>query len=83
MKLGSWFEVMEVLSLDEKKIRTALKTRPLRSLEIKKRGADVSPAQLRRKLLTTTEKNGEDLTLIATRLGSRHRAILCRRCAEI
>lgn len=83
MKLGGWFKVLEVLPLDEKKIRTALKTRPLRSLEIKKRGADVSPAQLRRKLLTTTEKNGEDLTLIATRLGSRHRAILCRRCTEI
>lgn len=83
MKLGGWFKVLEVLPLDEKKIRTALKTRPLRSLEIKKRGADVSPAQLRRKLLTTTEKNGEDLTLIATRLGSRHRAILCRRRTEI
>ncbi|WP_279107358.1 THUMP-like domain-containing protein [Mobiluncus curtisii] len=82
-KLGSWFETLEVIPLDEKKIRAVLKTRPIRSLEIKKRGADVSPAQLRRKVLTKTMKDGEDLTLIVTRLGRRHRAILCRRHTEI
>lgn len=77
--LGSWFEVLEVLPLDDKKIRAALKTRPIRSLEIKKRGADISPAQLRKKLLGKPAKDGEDLTVIATRVAKRHRAILCRR----
>lgn len=78
-ELGSWFEVLEVLPLDDKKIRAALKTRPIRSLEIKKRGADISPAQLRKKLLGKPAKDGEDLTVIATRVAKRHRAILCRR----
>lgn len=77
--LGGWFQVLEVLPLDEKKIRQALRHREVRALEIKKRGADISPAAWRKRLLPKPAKDGEDFTLIATRLGTRHRAILCQR----
>lgn len=78
-KLGACFEVLEVYPLDEKPLKKALKARGVRSLEIKKRGADINPSHLRKKILPKPDPQGEDLTLIATRIAGRHRAILARR----
>lgn len=78
-KLGACFEVLEVYPLDEKPLKKALKSRGVRSLEIKKRGADITPSHLRKKILAKPDPQGEDLTLIATRIAGRHRAILARR----
>ena len=71
------FEVLEVTNLRSKAIATALRSRDARSVEIKKRGADINPDELR-KALKLTGANPE-LTVIATRVGGRHRAIICRR----
>lgn len=76
---GKRFSVQKVLPLDAKKIRAALKGREVRSLEVKKRGAAISPAKLRQEVLPKAVTDGEDLTLIATRIAGRHRAILAKR----
>jgi hypothetical protein len=47
-------------------------------LEIKKRGADVDPAALRKRLKLKGEASG---TLVLTRIGARHAALLVERVA--
>lgn len=79
LKLGAWFEVVEVLALDAKKLRAAMKHRRVRALEVKKRGADVAPERLRREVLGRAVPEGEDFVLFATRIAGRHRAILAQR----
>jgi hypothetical protein len=44
------FEVREVLPLDLKRLRTALRARDIGRLEIKKRGVELDPEKLRRQL---------------------------------
>ncbi|MCR8670861.1 class I SAM-dependent methyltransferase [Agrococcus sp. HG114] len=74
--LAQAFRVRETLPLDERRIAQRLRELGIGELEIKKRGADVDPAALRRRLKL---KGDERATLIATRVGSRHRAILADR----
>lgn len=71
------FAITDVLPFDRKKLRSLLRERGVGILEIKKRGADIDPAQLRRELSLRGE---ESATLIVTRIGGRHRAILAKRC---
>lgn len=74
--LAQAFRVRETLPLDERRIAQRLRELGIGELEIKKRGADVDPAALRKRLkLQGTER----ATLIATRIGGRHRAILADR----
>lgn len=70
------FRVLEVLPYDERAIKAALAARGIGSLEIKKRGVDVDPAQLRRKLALKGRASG---TLIVTRIAGRHSALLVER----
>jgi len=70
------FRVAETLSLDEKAIKRELKARDIGTLEIKKRGVDIDPAQFRKKLAL---KGSRSATLILTRLGERRVAILADR----
>ena len=70
------FRVLEVLPFDERAIRQALAARGIGSLEIKKRGVDVDPAQLRKKLALKGRASG---TLIVTRIAGRHSALLVER----
>ena len=77
--LGSWFEIEEVLPLQPKVLRRALSTRQVRNLEIKKRGADINPAALRKQVLPRPDSQGEDLVLVATRVAGSHRALLAKR----
>jgi SAM-dependent methyltransferase len=49
-------------------------------VEIKKRGADINPDDLRKAL--KLRGGSAQLTVIATRLAGRHRAIICRRLPE-
>lgn len=70
------FRVLEVLPFDERAIRKALAARGIGSLEIKKRGVDVDPAQLRKKLALKGRASG---TLIVTRIAGRHSAVLVER----
>ena len=70
------FRVIALLPWDERALKRELATRRIGTLEIKKRGVDVDPAQLRKKLAL---KGPESATLIVTRVAGRHSALLVER----
>lgn len=70
------FRVLESLPYDVRALRRLVATRGIGTLEIKKRGVDVDPAELRRKL---SPKGDGSATLILTRVAGRHTAILAER----
>lgn len=75
---ASAFRVLETLSPREKDLRRALGAREIGALEIKKRGADVDPAALRRRLKLRGPRSA---TLFLTRdEQGRHTALLAERC---
>lgn len=74
---ASRFEVVDVVALRAPAITKALAGLGVGRVEVKKRGADIDPAALRRSLKLVGE--GE-ATVIATRIAGRHRAIIARRC---
>lgn len=74
---GKAFEVQEVLPFHTKKIAAYLKQRGIGTLEVKKRGADVDPAVLR-KQLKLNKKDGGSATLIVTRAGGERVAVVSR-----
>ena len=69
------YEVIEELPFDRKRLKARLRELNIGILEIKKRGADIVPEQLRKEL---SLKGKDSATLIVTRIGEAHRAILCR-----
>jgi len=70
------FRVRDTLPANAKALAGALRERGVGTLEIKKRGIDVDPAALRRRLAL----HGDDAaTLILTRVGTRRIAILADR----
>jgi len=73
---ASAFRVTDVLPYDERTLRKELARRGVGSLEIKKRGVDVDPAALRRKLQL---KGKASATLFVTRVAGRHSALLAER----
>ncbi len=73
---GQAFRVREVLPLDEKKLKSALRERGIGALEIKKRGVDIDPAAFRRRLAL---KGDGHAVLVLTRAGGRRVAILADR----
>lgn len=74
--LAQAFRVRETMALDERRIAQRLRELGIGDLEIKKRGADIDPAALRKRLKLKGDRRA---TLIATRVGGRHRAILAER----
>jgi SAM-dependent methyltransferase len=70
------FRVIDSFPYDEKRLKKELATRGIGTLEIKKRGIDVDPAQLRKKL---SLKGKGSATVILTRVAGRHTALLCER----
>ncbi len=70
------FRVVESLPFDFKKVRKLIAAQNIGTLEIKKRGVDVDPAELRKKLVL---KGSGSATLILTRVAGRHTAILAKR----
>jgi len=73
---ASCFRVIETFPYDEKLLKKELASRGIGSLEIKKRGVDVDPATLRKRL---APKGDASATLIVTRVGGRHTALLAER----
>lgn len=69
------FQVMEVLSMDPKKISKRLQELGIGILEIKKRGVDTTPEELRKKLKL---KGSSAATLILTKVGDARKAIICQ-----
>ncbi|WP_156760616.1 class I SAM-dependent methyltransferase [Microbacterium karelineae] len=70
------FRVRETLPADPKVLGKALRERGIGTLEIKKRGVDIDPAALRRKLKLRGDGSA---TLIVTRIDGRRVAILADR----
>jgi hypothetical protein len=75
---ASAFRVLEELPTKESDLRASLAQRGIGVLEIKKRGADVDPATLRKRLKLKGDASG---TLVLTRIGARHVALLVERVA--
>lgn len=71
-----WFKVEDVVTLRPKTISAALRGLGIGRIEVKKRGADIDPATLRRSLKLSGNKDG---VVIATRIKGRHRAIIATR----
>ena len=67
------YKVLDNLVFDRKKLKSYLKERNVGILEIKKRGADITPEQLRREL---APKGPNSLTLIVTRVADTHRVLV-------
>jgi SAM-dependent methyltransferase len=74
--LASAYEVVEELPYKEKALRSWVRANDVGTLEIKKRGVDLDPAQLRKKL---APKGTATATLIITRIGRDAVAYSCRR----
>lgn len=76
------FEVLDVVGLKPKAIAAALRGLNAHSVEVKKRGSDISPEALRqsiRRALVPKNAQSVEITVIATRIGGKHQAILARR----
>jgi hypothetical protein len=69
------YEVLETLVFDRKKLKAYLRENDIGILEIKKRGADITPEQLRREL---DPKGSKSATLIVTRVNGAHRALVVK-----
>ena len=67
------YRLVENLPFDRKKLKTYLTQQNIGSLEIKKRGADITPEQLRKEL---NLKGDKPATLIITRVNNQHRALV-------
>ena len=70
------FRIIEELPSDEKRLKAALRARDVGVLEIKKRGADVDPAALRRRL---QPRGAASATIVMTRRAGRHVTLLVER----
>jgi hypothetical protein len=77
--LASAYEVVEELPYKEKALRSWVRSHDIGTLEIKKRGVDLDPAQLRKKL---APKGTQSATLIITRIGRDAVAYSCHRVAD-
>ncbi|WP_150307911.1 class I SAM-dependent methyltransferase [Planctomonas psychrotolerans] len=70
------FRVTDTLPFDESRVKRLLRDRRIGSLEIKKRGIDLDPAVLRKRL---SLRGDGSATLIVTRVAGRHTALLAER----
>ena len=70
------FEIHEQFPLDVKQLAAELSKRNIGTLEIKKRGVDIDPAEFRKKLKLS---GSESATLFLTRIGERRVALLAQR----
>ncbi|MGN6271631.1 MAG: THUMP-like domain-containing protein [Protaetiibacter sp.] len=77
-RFGQAFRVREQLPFDERRLAGALRERGIGTLEIKKRGVDVDPAALRRRL---SLRGTDAATLVLTRVAGRRTALLVDRLA--
>jgi hypothetical protein len=73
------FRVLETLPYQERELKRALKERGIGTLEIKKRGVDVDPAALRKRLSLSGSRSA---TLVLTRVAGKHTALLVERLAD-
>lgn len=72
------FTVDEALPMDTKTLAKILNARGISAVEIKKRGAQIDPAELRKKLKLSAKKGGS-ITVLATPLLGTHSFVLAHR----
>lgn len=70
------FRVRETMAANPKAINAALKAHDIGTLEIKKRGVDIDPAEFRKKL---NLRGAKSATLVLVRIGDQRHAILADR----
>lgn len=68
------YRVLDNLVFDRKKLKAYLREKNIGTLEIKKRGSDIVPEELRKEL---APKGEGAATLIVTRVGDAHRVLVC------
>ncbi len=68
------YRVLDNLAFDRKKLKAYLRERNIGILEIKKRGSDIVPEELRKEL---APKGKGAATLVVTRVGDAHRVLIC------
>jgi len=73
------FRVLETLPFQERELRRALRERGIGVLEIKKRGVDVDPAALRKRLSLNGDRSA---TIVLTRIAGKHSALLVERLPD-
>ena len=66
------YKVIKEMPFDRKQLKAYIKQNEIGTLEIKKRGADITPEQLRKEL---NPKGPNKATLVITRIGGSHKAI--------
>jgi SAM-dependent methyltransferase len=76
------FRVLDTMPLDVKQLAARLAADDIGTVEIKKRGVDVDPAQFRKRLRLRGRGRGR-VTLVLTRLEGRHTAVLCERLGDV
>jgi protein-L-isoaspartate O-methyltransferase len=69
------YEVIDDLVFDRKKLKAYVRDNNIGILEIKKRGSDISPEELRKQL---SPKGEGAATLIVTRVGDAHRVLVAQ-----
>jgi len=74
------FRVLDTMPLDVKKLSARLAADDVGTVEVKKRGVDVDPAQFRKRLRLRGRRS---VTLVLTRLEGRHTAVLCERLGDV
>lgn len=74
------YRVIDNLVFDRKKLKAYLKQNNIGVLEIKKRGSDISPEQLRKEL---APKGEGAATLIVTRVGDAHRVLVTQPISDV
>ncbi|GAB2814587.1 50S ribosomal protein L11 methyltransferase [Alpinimonas psychrophila] len=70
------FRILDEFPLDVKTLTREMRTRGIGTLEVKKRGVDIDPAEFRKKLRL---QGPHSATLILTRIGERRTALLAER----
>lgn len=70
-----WFRVLEVLPMDRKRLRAYSRANPARVWELKSRNIDVDLDGLRKELVVDPDLD-RSTTLLLTRLGDRHIAVV-------
>lgn len=70
-----WFRLLEVLPMDRKRLRAYSRANPARVWELKSRNIDVDLDALRKELIVDPDQD-RSTTLLLTRLGERHIALV-------
>jgi hypothetical protein len=76
-----WFRVLEIVSMDEKKVRAVARSLSPRIWELKSRGVEVNMERMQR-TLHTDSNSPRALTILFTRQDKKHMALFTERVKQ-